>query len=248
VTARVTATGLGGGHELLGLPPSVTIELDGDLQVYWRLRARQALVDSYAGIHMMKFPEDLRTYEHLLWLDRPNVVVEVGTHHGGSALWFRDRLSALASYGRIESPVVVSIDVDQTRAREALGGVDPDYERTIVLLEADVRDPELHSLLAEVLPKSARCLVVEDSAHDYETTFASLAALSGFVPSGGFFVVEDGCVDVEAMRVDPNWPRGVLPALADWLRTEAGEAFDVRRDLELYGISSHPMGFLRRVR
>lgn len=85
--------------------------------------------------------------------------------------------------------------------------------------------------------------MVEDSAHVYDTTWAALA---GFVPEGGFFVVEDGCVDVEEMRPDESWPRGVLPAARDWLRTPEGEDFAVRRDLELYGISCHPEGILQR--
>jgi len=44
-------------------------------------------------------------------------------------------------------------------------------------------------------------------------------------------VVEDGCVDIKAMRLEPDWPRGVLPAIADWLETTEGRCFSVRRDL-----------------
>jgi cephalosporin hydroxylase len=88
--------------------------------------------------------------------------------------------------------------------------------------------------------------VIEDSAHEYETTLAALTGFSDLVPPGGFFVVEDGCVDVEELRLSPDWPRGVLPALHDWLQTSAGQQFTVRRDLELYGVSCHPEGFLQR--
>jgi hypothetical protein len=63
----------------------------------------------------------------------------------------------------------------------------------------------------------------------------------------GYFVVEDGYVDVDEMRQSDDWPRGVLPAINDWLATPEGKGFAVRRDLELYGISCHPRGFLQRV-
>jgi hypothetical protein len=66
------------------------------------------------------------------------------------------------------------------------------------------------------------------------------------VPAGGFFDVEAGGVDADALRLDDAWPRGVLPALHDWLATDRGRAFRVRRDLELYGVSCHPEGFLQR--
>ena len=49
------------------------------------------------------------------------------------------------------------------------------------------------------------------------------------------------------MRVKPDWPEGVLPALDEWLATPQGAAFRVRRELEVYGVSCHPSGFLQRV-
>jgi hypothetical protein len=66
------------------------------------------------------------------------------------------------------------------------------------------------------------------------------------VPNSGYFVVEDGSVDVEEMRLSESWPRGVLPALEAWLATSEGFEFTVRRDLERYGLSNHPHGFLQR--
>ncbi len=65
-------------------------------------------------------------------------------------------------------------------------------------------------------------MVVEDSAHAYDTTMAALVGFAGFVPAGGFFVVEDGCVDIEPMRLRSTWPRGVLPAVDEWLMTPEG--------------------------
>lgn len=236
------------GHQIPGLPPQVSVGLDDRVQDYWLNRAHQAMVDSYAGVPMIKFPEDLRTYEHLLWASEANVVVEVGTNLGGSALWFRDRLATAAYYGRIDEPRVISIDIDQSRARETLPTADPSYERSIRLIEADVTDPRLPEIVEAALPPVSRCFVVEDSAHTYPTTFGALHALARFVPVGGFFVVEDGCVDIVEMRAYPSWPRGVLPALEDWLASDEGRRFVRRRELELYGVSSHPYGFLQRMR
>ncbi|MGZ4200075.1 MAG: CmcI family methyltransferase [Thermoleophilia bacterium] len=231
-----------------GLPPAVSADLTANgLRDYWRARIWQAVMDSYAGVQMSKFPEDLRVYEHLLWLQSPDAVIEVGTDAGGSALWFRDRLRTLRSYGRTaDDPLVVTIDVDQAAARANLAAVDPDYGREIRMVEGDVRDPGTVAAVREHVA-GRPAFVVEDSAHVYDTTQASLQAFSDLVPISGFFVVEDGCVDVEELRILEDWPRGVLPALRDWLATDAGGRFVVRRDLELYGVSCHPSGFLQRV-
>ncbi len=227
-------------------PKPVKSELRESLGDYWLKRVEQHTGDSYAGLGMSKFPEDLRVYEHLLWESRATAVIEIGTCRGGSTLWFRDRLVAFWRYRTGPRPFVVSIDLDIDSARRGIAETDPGYADGIALLEADVTDPALPARVEELLPSGARCLVVEDSAHTYETTHAALAGFARFVAPGGFFVVEDGCVDVEEMRLSPDWPRGVLPALHDWLATPAGQEFQVRRDLEVYGISCHPEGFLQR--
>ena len=231
------------------LPPSISVDIGrASLREYWLARALQHTEDFYAGVPMSKFPEDLRAYEHLLWLDRPSTVVELGVHYGGAALWFRDRLRTLAAYGHIERPRVVGVEIDATAAHEHLARADPDWERDITLIEADVTDPDTPLRVAAAIDPDARCLLIEDTAHTYETTAASLRAFSHLVPENGFFVVEDGTVDREELRLSPTWPRGVLRAVDDWLQTEDGGQFSVRRDLELYGLSNHPSGFLQRRR
>ena len=228
------------------LPPPVRTNLHESVREYWLKRVDQHTRDSYAGLFMSKFPEDLRVYEHLIWESKPNVVVEIGTQHGGSALWFRDRLLTVASYFPSAPVRVISIDLDLAAARRNIESVDSDYAGSITLIEGDIADPRLPEEVERCLPPSSSCLVVEDSAHTYETTLAALRGFSRFVEIGGFFVVEDGCVDVEAMRLSSDWPRGVLPALHEWLRSPEGSEFTVRRDLELYGITCHPEGFLQR--
>ena len=226
------------------LPPPVEVDLHAPaVRDYWRARATQHTGDSYAGVPMSKFPEDLRVYEHLLWLAKPDVVIELGVQHGGSTLWLRDRLAAIAHYtghaGR-----VLGVELHDQAARANIERADPGW-RGITLIQGDVCDPALPGRVRELVPEGTSCLVIEDTAHVYDTTRAALEGFAGFVPPGGFMVVEDGCVDDEELRFD-DWPRGVLPAVREWLDTEPGRQFTVRRDLELYGVTCHPSGFLQR--
>jgi cephalosporin hydroxylase len=231
-----------------GLPPTTQIALSGSVRELWVERLRHSLHDTYMGVSMLKLPEDLRVYEHLLWLSRTDVVIELGTKNGGSALWFRHRLATLAASGRIDHPMVISVDNRDSAATRTLDAADPDWRDSIALLTGDIGDPGLVEEVRRLVPAGARCLVSEDTAHTYDTTIAALRNFSAFVPVGGFFVVEDGHVDSDELR--PNnpdrWPRGVLPALHDWLEEE-GAGFRVRRDLELYGLTSNLEGYLERV-
>jgi cephalosporin hydroxylase len=231
-----------------GLPAPIAVDLRADAGALWRARMRQLERETYMGVPLLKLSEDLRVYEHLLWQARPNVVIEIGTAGGGSALWFRDRLRTLAAYGRIEgAPRVVSVDRMIGPARDLLARADPDHAATITMLEADITDPQLPAEVERHIPAGARCLVVEDSAHVYATTIAALRGFARFVEPGGWFVVEDGCVDVEELRVSDDWPRGVIPAIDDFLASPDGAGFRRRRDLELYGLTCHRDGYLQRV-
>ncbi len=220
--------------------------LEKPLKAYWYDRGGPRIEDSYAGVMIRKLPEDLRVYEHLMWDDGFNVVIEIGTLRGASALWFRDRLAVMQRYGRIGDYRVISIDIDAEDARPYLDGADPSWAEHISLLAADILDPELPARVRELLPDGARCMVIEDSAHIYDTTMAALKGFSPFVPPGGYFVVEDTFVDIESMRRSPNQPRGVLPAIDEWLSSPQGAEFTTRRDLELYGICCFPRGVLQR--
>jgi cephalosporin hydroxylase len=227
---------------------AIEARLDEDVRALWLERVALHFHDGYAGIPMTKFPEDLRVYEHLLWEAAPRVVIEVGVHHGASALWFRDRLATLEHYGRCAQTRVIGIDVDLAAAERNLARADSSWSQRIHLVRGDIRRQDTVEQVLALVPAGAPCLVVEDSAHEYETTRASLRGLAQLVPPGGFFVVEDGCVDIDPMRLAPDWPRGVLPAVEEWLASRAGADFVARRDLELYGITCHPGGFLQRRR
>src|SRR3982074_2550825 len=106
------------------LPPAVVSQPGDSVQQLWMSRVHQSTQDSYAGAPMYKLPEDLRVYEHLIWSSAPRVVIEIGAYGGGSALWFRDRLRTLASYGRVVDPFVVSVEAEPSRAIAALDAAD----------------------------------------------------------------------------------------------------------------------------
>ncbi|HWT93707.1 MAG TPA: CmcI family methyltransferase [Solirubrobacteraceae bacterium] len=230
------------------LPPAVTANLAGSVQDYWRDRLVQHTQDTYMGVQLSKFPEDLRVYEHLLGVQKPDVIVELGSQFGASTLWFRDRLRTLSQYGLVgPDPQVICVDIDTSHTRANLAKVDPDHASSITVIEGDVCDPAIRAQVGSLIAPGANVFVIEDSAHIYSTTHAALELYQDLVPVGGFFVIEDGVVDVEDLRISPHWVRGVLPALHVWLTSPAGRNFQVRRDLEIYGVSCHPTGFLQRV-
>ena len=197
---------------------------------------------------MSKFPEDLRTYETILWERAPQVVVEIGVQYGGSTLWLRDRLFDFQRYRSGPAPMVIAIDMDLTEARKSFDELPPEGTAGIELLEGDIRDDDVLAEIRAMVPRDAEVLVIEDAQHDATTTLAALHGLAPLVRPGGYYVVEDTCVDIEPLRVTGEWPRGCGIALEEWLATdEFGRRFRRRPDLQSYGLTCHPGGLVQRL-
>ena len=177
---------------------------------------------------MTKFPEDLRVYEHLLWEARPNVVVEIGVQHGAIvAVVPRPPAHAGVTTAASRAPRVVGLDIDIAAAERNLDRRRSDAGVTsIALLEGDVREQATVDRVLAAVP-DGRLVPGHRGQRPRRRTrrWPACAALARLVRPGGFFVVEDGCVDVEGMRLDPGWPRGVLPAVEEWLAGPDGRDF-----------------------
>jgi cephalosporin hydroxylase len=216
---------------------------------YYLDRIRTHMDETYAGIRMRKFPEDLLSYERVLWEQSIDTVLEIGTGHGGSALWFRDRLRTFSHYRASGTPLVISVDWDMEAARTLLPQVDPGYSETIKLIASDIRDPALVDVVTKAIAGRTKVLVVEDAAHVYDTTLAALTNFAHLVPLNGYFVVEDGHRDYPGMLPSdmPRADKGPLAATDEWLRSPQGQDFAIQRDWEKYLVTSNPRGWLQRI-
>jgi cephalosporin hydroxylase len=188
----------------------------------------------YRGIPFLKSPFDVCIYLQLISRLKPLTVIEIGTKFGGSALWFADMLAMHGLPGR-----VVTVDT-----KPQVSFVD---DRIIVrqgdarALGETFRDEFLNSL-------AHPWLVVEDSAHLFETTFAVLQYFDRKLVSGDYIVVEDGVVSklsgshYRAYKDGPN--TAVKQFLSDnyeryFIDTELCDHFG-------YNATYNPNGWLRR--
>lgn len=183
---------------------------------------------TYCGIRTMKHPADYWVYLEIISETRPDVIIEIGTHHGGSSLALAHYCDALGR-GR-----VIAVDLD-------LAGVPETVRRhpRITLIEGDA--VQSAARVAELIGPDETALVIEDSAHTYDNTLAVLRAYSRFVKPGGYFIVEDGiCRHGLADGPSP----GPYEAAADFL-AERPE-FEADRDRESFLVTWNPGGYLRR--
>ncbi len=133
---------------------------------------------TYRGRQMLLNPFDMANYLILLQTLRPETVFELGVHQGGRSLWLADTLTAIGVAAN-----VIGIDVVLPS-----GLADP----RVRLLQGNVLD------LGAVLPDTGIAalprpfLVIEDSAHEPQTTEAALDFFDRHLRPGDRIVIEDG--------------------------------------------------------
>ena len=189
---------------------------------------------NYRGVRILKNPLDLWNYQEIFQQHAIEWVVETGTRHGGSALYFADLLAARRSPGR-----VISVDVDHLSLQV---GEHP----KLALLQGD---SAAHALVAEVkrlLPASRGAMfLILDSDHRMQHVARELNAYVPLMQRGDYLVVEDTCVNGNPVR--PDFGPGPMEAINEFVRANPGM---LRADLEReekFGCTFAPKGHYIRL-
>jgi cephalosporin hydroxylase len=159
---------------------------------------------SYRGVRTLKNPLDMWNYQEIIAEHGIEWVLETGTRHGGSALFFADLLEARRAAG-----LVVSVDIDHTSLQITA-------HPRIRLLKGDSASPEIQEAVKAVLPKQrAPMFVILDSDHSKAHVLRELAAYVPLMQRGDYLVVEDTCVNGHPVR--PEFGPGPMEAIEEFV-------------------------------
>jgi len=187
----------------------------------------------YRGIRILKVPTDLWNYQEIFSERRIEWVVETGTLHGGSALYFADLLELSGSPGKV-------ITIDASHDSLQLRG----HPRIDFVL-ADSGAGETAARVARMLPAERGPLfMILDSDHSKAHVLRELAALSPLLRRGDYLVVEDTCVNGHPVR--PEFGPGPMEALEEFLPSHPGLFIADGERERKFGYTAAPSGYLIR--
>lgn len=185
----------------------------------------------YRGVRILKVPTDLWNYQEIFTERRIEWVVETGTLHGGSALFFADLLELAGAPGK-----VITIDV----SHEALQV--RDHPR-IEFVRASSAVAETAAWVAQRIPSERGALfMILDSDHSKAHVLRELEMLSPLLRSGDYLVVEDTCVNGHPVR--PEFGPGPMEALDEFLGSHPGLFIADREREQKFGYTAAPSGYL----
>lgn len=133
---------------------------------------------TYKGISAVKCPFDYVLYQMLVWDLQPDLIIEIGTHQGGSALYLADLLEDIGK-GEIHT-------IDRPSNEEH-----PDVKKhpRIKFYKNGFEGYDIGEAAGY-----SKIMVIEDGTHMYEDSLAALYKFSPLVSIGSYFITEDGIV------------------------------------------------------
>ena len=190
---------------------------------------------SWRGVPLIKNPCDLWMMLELIQQLKPAVLIETGTHHGGSALFFAEMTRLLGM-----PCAIVTVDINpkwhvnpENYGIHSIVGYSTD-DKVRLKVEGVV-----NRLLKE---NPGPVLVTLDSDHSEENVSRELELYAPFVTTGSYLIIED--TNVNGHPVGAKHGPGPWEAVQKFL-TLHGE-FQQDRECEKHLLTFFPGGWLRK--
>jgi cephalosporin hydroxylase len=183
----------------------------------------------WLNVPTAKCPLDLWIYQEIICETKPDIIVEAGTAHGGSALFLSSICDSI-QHGRI-----ITIDTRELPDR-------PQHQRIKYLVGSSISEEIVEAVRSQIEPDDG-VMVILDSDHSAAHVLGELQIYSRMVTIGNYLIVED--TNANGHPVLPLWGAGPMEAVEQFISTQSD--FVVDRQREKFFMTFNPKGYLRRV-
>ncbi|MBI1273059.1 MAG: rhamnosyl O-methyltransferase [Alphaproteobacteria bacterium] len=188
---------------------------------------------SYRGVRTLKYPPDMWNYQEIICEHKIEWIVETGTRHGGSALFFADLFTNLGRKGK-----VFTIDP------MAEWQLDHTAVPNLVWLKADSGATDVAASVYRQIPEPRGPLfLILDADHSAQHVARELAAHVPFLRSGDYLIVEDTIVNGHLVR--PEHGPGPMEAIDAYVKQNPGRLVYDQARAEKFGSSVAMKGYYR---
>jgi cephalosporin hydroxylase len=184
---------------------------------------------SWLGVPIWQNVLDLWTIQETIAEVRPALLIETGTHRGGSALFYANLMDLLGT-GR-----VLTIDVEDVQ--------ELDHPRVTFLHGSSTAPETVEEVRRAVAAADGPVMVILDADHRRDHVARELELYGPFVTPGSYLLSQDGVIDrLGRFRMERPGP---LAANRDFLAGHPEFDYDGERN-ERFRVTHHPLGWMRR--
>ena len=224
---------------------------------------------TWFGVRTLQDPVDAAMLQQILWAQKIDLVIEIGTECGGGATFLATVMEMYNPHG-----VVLTFDVALPANRgcsasSALGSElwrrHVDQGRLVPRIE-DVASPNGMSVVEAYVSNATRVMIIDDGDHTTTPLLLHFELLSRHVSNGSYYLIQDTRLDrdcllqAERNRQHPgiaawqycddiNGPNGGPARAAQFLKLYSlsfAKHFELDRNPEAWLFTQHPGGWFRR--
>lgn len=179
---------------------------------HWYFDRRVWETTKWLVVPTLKSVSDMWNYQEILTELRPSLVVEFGTHLGGSALFFATIMEKVR-----KDYVVFTVDINREMVRHEIL-----TDKRIEVYTASSTDDRARERLCELrTAHPGPVFVILDSDHREEHMLGELELLRTILVRGDYLVVEDA--NLNGHPVEPGGLPGPHEAVEHFLTAHPGE-------------------------
>jgi cephalosporin hydroxylase len=196
---------------------------------------------TWLGVPIIQLAEDVVVMQELIWKLKPDVIVETGIAHGGSAVFYASMLELI---GRGK---VVAVDVEIRKHNELAIKSHPLSHRIHLIQGSSVEKTVISQVLGHIKPTD-KVLVTLDSNHSKAHVARELELYSDIVTPGSYLVAMDGAQAwvSDIPKGKPEWKDdNPLAAIEEFIAKDA--RFVIDDYFTRLKVTASPKGFLRRL-
>ena len=183
---------------------------------------------AWLGHQTGKVPGDLWVYQEIITKEKPDLIIETGTHWGGSAL-FLATICTLVGNGK-----VISIDLypkDPLPKNEKIQYISGSSTSENIVLQ-----------VKKIAKNHSKILVILDSNHTKAHVRKELEIYSNFVGPGGLLIVEDTFLGGHPSHFE--FGEGLTEAINEFLKMN--KDFYIDKSYEKFLFTLNHNGFLKK--
>jgi cephalosporin hydroxylase len=196
---------------------------------------------TWMGVPIIQFPEDIVMMQELIWKIRPDVIVECGLAHGGSALFYASLLELIGK------GFVIGIDVE-IRQYNRIAIQNHPMSHRIRMIEGSSISGETISMVKDMVKGAAKVMVVLDSNHSREHVAKELDLYKDYVTPGSYMVAMDGAQayvwDIPSGKSEWRYNNPLI-AIGEFI--QSNKNFTIDEKFNRLRVTSNPNGFLRKM-
>lgn len=186
---------------------------------------------TYKGVKAIRCPFDYVIYQMIIGQVQPDLIIEIGSHEGGGALYLADLLRIYNIKGEVHT-----IDINNDAKKNV------DQDPLIKFFGDGAQNYDL-----ELTRKFNKILVIEDAAHTYECSKTAIDKFAEVVSIGSYLIVEDGIVN--ELGIETEYGGGPLKAIREFLLEHPEFKVD-RKWCDMFGKNAtfNVNGYLKKVK